>query len=289
MDKDITEPELNDFEMLKDIAPNIRLICFNGGKGFAEAESSLRGFGYKPLLLPSSSGANRKNQGGRLSRWKEAIEFMATDFNKKYGLTPEPILDEAEVLFPDGLSSMFVRVDTGLMPSLTDVQGALAGILLIPQVPESVKHTFRIAMRLYLFGRFEYGFYTVSLHYASLAMEAATLSRWTASLPNPVTVEWSGLQQQMSAPSHGELAEIWMKTGRNLRVDGLPFPNSPTKVLGRLCETGIVGTLNEKSIKEVIWLRNDLSHQESPTVLPPTTSALARTAELINTLFDSLA
>src|ERR1035441_8289075 len=91
---------------------------------------------------------------------------MATDFNKKYGLVAEPVLDDAAVLSPDSLSSMFVRVDTGLMASLNDVQTALAQILLIPQVPESVSSTFRIAKRLYLFGRFEYGFYTVSHRYA---------------------------------------------------------------------------------------------------------------------------
>ena len=123
---------------------------------------------------------------------------MATDFNSKYGLAPEPVLDDVDVLSPDFLSSMLVRVDTGLMPSLNDVQNAIAQILLIPQVPESVTGTFRIAKRLYLFGRFEYGFYTVSQHYAFLAMEAAILCRWTVSLPNPVTVQFNGLTQQMT-------------------------------------------------------------------------------------------
>jgi hypothetical protein len=191
---------------------------------------------YQTCLLPSSSGANRRDQEGRLCRWKAAIQFIATDFNQKYKLTPEPALDDADVLSPDGLSAMFVRVDTGLIPSLNDVQNVLAQILLIPQVPESVRSTFRIAKRLYLFGRFEYGFYTVSQHYAFLAIEAAILCRWTASLPNPVTVEGNGFKQQKLSPSHGELAELWMHIGRKLIVDNLPFPNSPTRVLRR--ETG---------------------------------------------------
>jgi hypothetical protein len=37
---------------------------------------------------------------------------MATDFNNKYELTPESVLDDADVLSPDFLSSMFVRVST---------------------------------------------------------------------------------------------------------------------------------------------------------------------------------
>ena len=214
---------------------------------------------------------------------------MTTDFNSKYGLLPEPVLDDADVLSPDFLSSSFVRIDTGLMPSLNDVQSALAEILLIPQVPESVERTFRIAKQLYLFGRFEYGFYTVSQHYAYLAIEASILSRWTASLPNPVTVQAKNFNQQMSAPSHGQLAELyWMKDGRNLLVDGLSFPNSPTKVLKRLHDTGIIDKVTERSISAAIELRNDLSHHESSTVFPPSSRSLSIAAELINTLFDSL-
>jgi G:T/U-mismatch repair DNA glycosylase len=72
MDKDITEQEPNDFTILKAIAPNIRLICFNG-RWAAEAEESLFRLGYQTRHLPSSSGANRRDQDGRLVRWKEAI------------------------------------------------------------------------------------------------------------------------------------------------------------------------------------------------------------------------
>ena len=213
---------------------------------------------------------------------------MATDFNKKYGLIPEPVLDDAGVLSPDGLSSLFVRVDTGLMPSLNDVQSVLAQMLLIPQVPESVRRSFHLAKRLYLFGRFEYGFYTVSDHYAFLAIEAAILSRWTASLPNPVTVQTKNFTQQMSAPSHSQLAELYWKDGRSLIVNRLPFPNSPTKVLRRLREAKIINEATEDGLSEVVGLRNDLSHHESSTVFRPSMSSLSMAAELINSLFDSL-
>jgi double-stranded uracil-DNA glycosylase len=288
MDANITDTELNDFAVLKSIAPNIRLICLNG-KGAAEASGTLARLGYCLCPLPSSSGANRRDDKIRQLHWMCAFRFIGTDFNKKYGLTPEPILNDADVLSSDSLSSLFPRVDTGLMLSLTDVQVILAPILLIPQVPESVKRTFRIAKRLHLFGRFEYEFYSVSQHYALVAIEAAILSRWTASLPNPVTVQAKYFNQQMSVPSHSQLAELyWMKDGRSLLVDGLPFPNSPTKVLKRLRDCGIIDRMTEERISAAIGLRNDMSHHESATVLPPTTSALSVTAELINTLFDSL-
>jgi hypoxanthine-DNA glycosylase len=288
MDGNITEQVRNDFNILKSLAPNIRLICFNG-KGAAEAEEPLHELGFKTVLLPSSSPANRRDQDGRMIHWMRALRPTGTDFNRKYGLEPEPVLDDADVLSPDGLSSLFTRVDTGLIPSLSDVQSVLGKILLIPQVPDSVKRTFQIAKRLYLFGRFEYGFYTASQHYAFLATEAAIFSRWTASLPNPVNVKGKNFSQQMFSPSHSQLAELfYAKDGRSLSVDGLPFPNSLTKVLKTLREGSVIDERTEKWLTAVIGLRNDLSHHESTTMLPPSTASLSTAAQLINTLFDSL-
>jgi double-stranded uracil-DNA glycosylase len=68
MDKDITEPELNDFRTLKTICPQLALVCFNGQKA-GQCEEVLRGLGYVTLVLPSSSGANRRNQAERLRCW----------------------------------------------------------------------------------------------------------------------------------------------------------------------------------------------------------------------------
>jgi TDG/mug DNA glycosylase family protein len=77
MDKDITEEEPNDFAVLKSIAPNIGLICFNGGEA-AGVKESLVSLGYQTCLLPSSSPANRGYRGGRLSHWKVAIRKAAS-------------------------------------------------------------------------------------------------------------------------------------------------------------------------------------------------------------------
>jgi len=73
LDGDITEPELNDFGILKTIAPNLRLVCFNGRKA-AESEEKLRGVGYKTCVLPSSSGANRRNSAERARLWKSILD-----------------------------------------------------------------------------------------------------------------------------------------------------------------------------------------------------------------------
>ena len=72
MDQNISETELNDFSILKNIAPNLKLICLNGKKA-AEAEEQIRTLGYKTEILPSSSGANRANQIERLRCWTECL------------------------------------------------------------------------------------------------------------------------------------------------------------------------------------------------------------------------
>jgi TDG/mug DNA glycosylase family protein len=77
MDEDITGPELNDFTGLKCIAPKLRLVCFNGRDAAAPEESLVR-LGFETRILPSSSGANRKDQIGRLDRWKAGVRFIPT-------------------------------------------------------------------------------------------------------------------------------------------------------------------------------------------------------------------
>lgn len=72
MDGNITGQEINDFGALRSMAPNVRLVCFNGKKA-GKSKATLLGLGYQTLLLPSSSGANRRNQQARHARWTNAL------------------------------------------------------------------------------------------------------------------------------------------------------------------------------------------------------------------------
>jgi len=73
MDKDITDSELNDFDTLRTTCPQLALVCFNGQKA-GESQEILRGLGYPTLILPSSSGANRRDQAERLGCWNAIRE-----------------------------------------------------------------------------------------------------------------------------------------------------------------------------------------------------------------------
>jgi double-stranded uracil-DNA glycosylase len=72
LDGDITDAELNEFSVLKTVAPRLKLVCFNG-KEAAKADVRIRALGYKTCVLPSSSSANRKNSADRIRRWKSRI------------------------------------------------------------------------------------------------------------------------------------------------------------------------------------------------------------------------
>ena len=68
MDSNIKNEERNDFSNLKSIAPFLRLVCFNGKKA-GEFEELFRECGVETKVLPSSSGANRRDAKKRLLEW----------------------------------------------------------------------------------------------------------------------------------------------------------------------------------------------------------------------------
>ncbi len=72
-DAKIRDEEINQFSKLKEIAPKIRLICFNGKKS-GKYEPLLRKMGYETKVLPSSSGANRRYLKNRESEWEAVFK-----------------------------------------------------------------------------------------------------------------------------------------------------------------------------------------------------------------------
>lgn len=72
-DAKIKDEEVNQFSMLKDRAPNLKLVLFNGKKS-GEYEPVLRAMGYKTKVLPSSSGANRRFLKNRRLEWEAAFK-----------------------------------------------------------------------------------------------------------------------------------------------------------------------------------------------------------------------
>ncbi len=72
-DTKIKDEEINQFSVLKNMAPNLKLVLFNGKKS-GEYEPIIKAMGYKTKVLPSSSGANRRSINSRKSEWEAAFK-----------------------------------------------------------------------------------------------------------------------------------------------------------------------------------------------------------------------
>ena len=174
------------------------------------------------------------------------------DYNSKYGLKSDPVLPLSELLKKDKIFSSFVKVDKhGKSREITieDLQKAICGIQLIPNVPEEVKKVFNAAKRLHIFGYFEHYFFTISQHYTFLALESALKNRYN---------------------------EIYSKPNNNLK-----------DIIKILVKKGIIPKGEAKIYDAGRELRNALSHLTNPSIMTPSSSILERVAQQINQIYDS--
>jgi hypothetical protein len=219
------------------------------------------------------------------------------DYNAKYSLQPDLPMTDEELLQADELNRAFVRISDLKPETLADRHASIAGIHLIPQVPEGVRRTFNLAKWLYVYGHLKYGFFTVSLHYAHLALDAALHARWSATLPASVLLTLHKKkkvekQETMLSPSHMKIRNFCKISGWRValvQVDGRPFPFTVNMVIDELAAKGLLSKWQRRMIQEVdVEIRNSLTHLEFAPIHGPSAHDLELTAHTINGLFDSL-
>lgn len=226
------------------------------------------------------------NQEMLIGKFKKEI-----DFNRVYALQADPILSLEDWTKIDTTTAMFVNLLDGKPPTFQERQGAVCDIQLIPKVPRDIQLTFQRAKDIYVAGYFRYDFYTVAVHYAALAIEAAIKARWTSSLAQNVTLACGGKTNDMAFPSHTKILRFCRreKWDRNKTlVDGKPFPFSMTTLLDWLERERIVTKWERKGLTIGLNERNALSHVEHSSTDIPSADKLRFAARLINTLFHSL-
>lgn len=174
------------------------------------------------------------------------------DYNTQYGLKSDPVLPLSELLKKDIAFSPFVKVDkSGESHEITleDLQKSVCDIQLIPTVPEGVREVFNAAKRLHIFGYFEYYFFTISQHYAFLALESALRNRY-----NEVSCK------------HKKFIKLY-------------------EIIKELVQKGIIPKGEANRYDAGRNLRNFLSHLSNPPILIPTYSLLKRVAYQINQIW----
>ncbi len=155
----------------------------------------------------------------------------------------------AKILEKDHILDGFVKIKNGKRQPITleDLSGLVIDINLIQKVPKDVKEIFEISKKLFIFGYFNYRFFTVSQHYAFLTLEAA--------LKNKYKQLFGGNEQSLK------------------------------KVIDILTEKGVI-PVEEKPLYDAgRHLRNALSHLLEPPVLTPFASILEGVSEQINKIY----
>jgi hypothetical protein len=222
----------------------------------------------------------------------EFLELFSVhrDFNTEYHLKADSVLEEADLLRISPVNVGFFSRDRAT--ATREIQEAVAGIQLIPQVPEHPRRVFEWAKRLYIFGLFEYGFFTVSCHYAYLAIESAVYNRWNAAQPSPTILQHGA--NSISVPSAGRnnIGLICKEKGwkeNAVKVNGKPYPLKVGMAIDQLRQGGAINAWQHRRLRDV-WMkgRNIHSHLEFASITGPRLGTLERAAEVINILFDSV-
>jgi len=209
------------------------------------------------------------------------------NYNLLYNLPTDPILSQKELIKADSRSSTFNL-------NLEILQKRIADIQLIPSVPDEIRTVFNRAKDLFIFGYFRYEFFTISQHYAFLAFESATKTRYIKSLGEEITLtdkKDKNLNKKLIAPTfHFIESFCWKNKGWNVRtllVNNKPFPYNGKKVLDWLENNQLIRRWEKGSYNAGMFLRHSYSHLERPQVTMPDSTTLKRVAEQINYLFHS--
>jgi hypothetical protein len=213
---------------------------------------------------------------------------MQYDFNSKYGLRSGTILSESELLHIDEVNRMFFHGDRD--QAIKIAQERVAALQMTGRVPTEVARIFNTAKRLYIFGLFEYQFFTVSHHYAYLAIEAAVYHRWSQTQPKPFVLTHGKEQMTVHDSGRGSIARFCEDKGwnrRDVKLNGKRFPFSTASLLARLRQAGTITEFQQRQLETKLKLRNIHSHLEFGPLEMPETGVLERVAEVINALFDS--
>jgi len=219
----------------------------------------------------------------------EKLRAREIDFNGLYNLQPDHVSSTEENI-DAARKRVYPRV------SFEDLQKDIAEIQLIPDVPEDVQRVFKSAKDLHMFGYFRYHFFTISQHYAFLALESAIKRRYAESLrARAILRNEKGETFEMLNPTYRDIEDFCYRkkragwNARRLIVNGEEFPYSGQKLLDWLVHRGLITKWERYLYDAGLYLRNSLSHLERASIFPPGPMILRRLAYQINKLSHQVA
>jgi len=217
-----------------------------------------------------------------LMRYKLVEKFKKViDYNRLFNLKSDPILSLEEFIKRNDIQGL-------LGSSFQDLQERVCNFQLIPSVPEHVKRVFDNAKKLFIFGYLNYQFFTISQHYAYLALESAIRHRYNRSLGEKAKITKTKRESIDISPSWREIDRFCRNRGwdtRTIKVNEKKFPHSNRRLLDWLVEKNIINKWERKQYDVGIDMRNILSHLEFAPISFPKSSTIEIIAHRINRLF----
>ena len=203
------------------------------------------------------------------------------DYNRLFNLKPDPILSLEEFIKRNDIEGLFSL-------SFQDLQKRICNFQLIPDAPEHVKRVFDNAKKLFIFGYLHYNFFTISQHYAYLALESAIRHRYNRSLGKKAKITGPKGESIEISPSWMVIDRFCRKRGwdaRTIKANEEDFPYSNRRLLNWLLEKKIITRWERKQYDVGINMRNILSHLEFAPIDAPRSSTIKVIADRINRLF----
>jgi len=206
------------------------------------------------------------------------------DYNRLFNLEPDPILSLEEFIKRNDLEGL-------LHLNFNDLQERVCNFQLIPDVPEHVKRVFGNAKKLFIFGYLHYQFFTISQHYAYLALESAIKHRYNISLGKKAKITNPKGESIEISPSWRDIYYFCQRYRRKgwklskIEVNGKDFPYNNRLLLNWLVEKKIITKWERKQYDVGINMRNILSHLEFAPIFVPSGSTIKIIADRINKLF----
>jgi len=213
------------------------------------------------------------------------------EWNSKFNLRPDPILPFSEITKMDErLGSCFSLAEG---EGVEQLQNEVANIQLIPPVPEDVKRVFRRAKDLHIYGFFRYNFFTISQHYAYLALESAIKNRYYQSFGDESTLSnQKGKTTKIGRLDHQRVIDFCRErkdwNPYTLQINGEPFAYTTRNLLDWLVKKRILNIWERKQCENGMRFRHLMSHITSPSIFPPIYSVMALefVADIINRLYS---
>jgi hypothetical protein len=214
------------------------------------------------------------------------------DWSSEFNLEPDPIQLMSKITNMDRTLEAFPSFSKGA--GIEELQKDICTIQLIPSVPENVTKVFRHAKDLHIYGFFCYGFFTISQHYAYLALESAIKTRYYQSFGREITLENEKHETvKMGRIDHQGIMDFCRRRKgwdvRRLWINGKRLAYNTKELLDWLVGEKIITLWERRRCYRGMTLRNIMSHLTRTHVFPPSYSvrALEFVGDLINRLYST--